>query len=160
MEYQVRCLDCQPRVPDPAPRDIRAVNGEAGFKLECSVSGRGSDRRVTFSAEHQSESAANRYLLQVRSAKLGGEDTDGPCEVRSLEGDNTYVASCGSDTPTRERQCQIELRQDDDDKGVLKGKLYCDKMPSDASLNNVRSLVAPNTSADPAEFELYGCAGL
>lgn len=157
MTYQVRCLDCQPREPDPNPRDVRAVDGEAGYSLDCSVNKSGSTRRVTFSAEHQSDEADNTYVLSVKGARLGGEESDGPCEVRVIEGNNTYVAGCSSEAPTTERPCQVSFSEK---AGVIKGELYCDKMPSDASLSQVRYLVAPYTSSDPVELELYGCRGL
>jgi hypothetical protein len=156
MTYQVRCLDCQPREPDPNPRDIRAVDGEAGYNLDCSVNKSGSTRRVTFSAEHQSTDVARKYLLTVRGARIGGEESEGPCEVRVVEGDTTYVAACSTDEPTTERPCQVNVSERN---GVLKGDLYCNKMPSNASLSQVRYVVAPYTE-DPVDLELYGCAGL
>jgi hypothetical protein len=157
MAYQVRCLDCQPRVPDESAHDVRAVNGEAGYNMSCVANKEGGTRRVTFSAEHKNDSAARNYTLLVRGARLAAEESDGPCEVRLIEGDNTYVAACSTDEPSTDRPCQVttELKGD-----VIKGKIYCDKVPSEASLTSVRYLVAPYTQTDPAEFELYGCAGI
>jgi hypothetical protein len=43
---------------------------------------------------------------------------------------------------------------------VVSGELYCNKMPSDASLNQVRHLVAPFSETDPVKLDLYGCRGL
>lgn len=157
MTYQVRCLDCQPREPDPTPRDVRAVDGEAGFSLDCSVTKSGSTRRVSFSAEHQSSDAESKYVISVRGARLGGEESDGPCDVRVIEGNNTYVAGCSTDSPTTERPCQLALKEKG---GVVSGELYCNKMPSDASLSQVRHVVAPYTETDPVKLELYGCRGL
>ena len=157
MTYQVRCLDCQPREPDPNPRDVRAVDGEAGYSLGCSVSKSGSTRRVSFSVEHPSEDAENKYVLSVKSGRLGSEESDGPCEVRVIEGNNTYVAGCSSEPPSTERPCQLSLKEK---RGVISGELYCKEMPSSASLTQVRHLVAPYTSTDPVEFDLYGCSGL
>jgi hypothetical protein len=157
MTYQVRCLDCQPREPDPTPRDVRAVDGEAGFSLDCAVSTSGGTKRVSFGAEHQGESAENKYVLSVRNARIGGEESEGPCEVRVIEGNNTYVAGCSTEAPTTERPCQITLKEK---AGVVSGKLYCNKMPSDVSLNQVRHLVAPFTEDEPVELDLYGCGGL
>jgi hypothetical protein len=136
---------------------VRAVDGEAGFNLDCAVSTSGSTRRVSFSAEHQGESSANKYVLSVRAARLGGEESDGPCEVRVIEGNNTYIADCSTESPTTERPCQVSLKEKG---GVLSGELYCNKMPSDASLSQVRHLVAPYTTTDPVELDLYGCRGL
>ena len=157
MTYQVRCLDCQPREPDPTPRDIRAVDGEAGYSLNCSVSKSGGTPRVTFSAEHQGDSAENKYVLSVRNARLGGDESEGPCDVRVIEGNNTYVSDCSTEAPTTERPCQVKLKEKG---GVVSGELYCSKMPSDASLNQVRHLVAPFTETDPVKLDLYGCRGL
>lgn len=157
MAYQVRCLDCQPRVPDDNAHDVRAVDGEAGYNMACVARREDGTRRLTFSAEHKNNDSARNYTLQVRSARLAGEESDGPCEVRIIEGDNTYVAACSSDEPSSDRPCQVttELKGD-----VVKGKIYCDKVPSEVSLTSVRYLVAPYTQSDPAEFELYGCAGI
>ena len=157
MTYQVRCLDCQPREPDPIPRDIRAVDGEAGYGLDCTVTRSGGSQRVSFSAEHQSRDADDGYLLSVKGARLGGEESDGPCSVRVIEGNNTYVAACSTDEPTTERPCQITLKEKG---GVVSGELYCKQMPNDVSLSQVRHLVAPYTETDPVELELYGCRGL
>jgi hypothetical protein len=136
---------------------VRAVDGEAGYSLDCSVTKSGSEKRVTFSAEHQSSEAASTYLLSVKGAPLGGEASDELCEVRVIEGNNTYVAACSTDAPTTERPCQVTLKEK---RGVINGELYCNKMPSNASLSQVRHLVAPYTSTDPVEFDLYGCRGL
>jgi hypothetical protein len=157
MTYQVRCLDCQPRDSDPNPRDVRAVDGEAGYNLECAVTKTGSTRRVTFSAENQSSDSARSYLLTVRAGRLGGDESDGPCEVRVKEGDSTYEAACSSDAPSTERPCQVSFKEKN---GVIKGQLYCNKILSDVGPSRFRYLVAPYTSEDPAEFELYGCSGL
>ena len=157
MAYQVRCLDCQPRVPDDNAHDVRAVDGESGYNMSCVASRDGGTRRVTFSAEHKNDDSARTYTVSVRNARLAAAESDGICEVRIIEGDNTFVAACGTDEPSSDRPCQVttELKG-----GVIKGKIFCDKVPSEASLSSVRYLVAPYTQTDPAEFELYGCAGL
>jgi hypothetical protein len=157
MTYQVRCLDCQPRDTDPNPRDIRAVDGEAGYNLQCAVTKSGGTRRVTFSAEHQSSDSTKKYLLTVSGGRLDGEESDGPCVVRVIEGDTTYKGDCSTDDPTTERPCQVSFKEKN---GVIKGSLYCDKIPVDGNLTQIRYLVAPYSSEDPAEFELYGCSGL
>ena len=157
MAYQVRCLDCQPRVPDANAHDVRAVDGEAGYNMSCVANRDGGSRHVTFSAEHKNDDSARTYTVSVRNARLAAEESDGICEVRIIEGDNTFVAPCSTDEPSSEHPCQVttELKGD-----VVKGKIFCDKVPSEVSQTSVRSLVAPYTRTDPAEFELYGCAGL
>jgi hypothetical protein len=157
MTYQVRCLDCQPRDTDPNPRDVRAVDGEAGYNLQCDVNKSGGTQRVTFSAEHQSSDSAKKYLLTVKGARIGGDESDGPCEVRIVEGDTTYTGACSTDEPSDDHPCQISVKEKN---GVIKGSLYCDRIPTMGSLSQIRYLVAPYSNEDPAKFELYGCSGL
>lgn len=112
---------------------------------------------MSFSIEHQSKDADDKYLLSVRNARLGGEESEGPCDVRVIEGNNTYVGGCSSEEPSSERPCQISLREK---AGVITGELYCRQIPNNVSLAQIRYLVAPRTEDEPAELELYGCRGL
>lgn len=157
MTYQVRCLDCNPRDTDPNPRDIRAVDGEAGYNLQCAVNKTGGTRRVTFGAERQSSDSTKTYLIEVKGARIGGEESDGPCQVRVVEGDTTYVGPCSTDEPSSERPCQVSLKEKG---GVIKGSLKCNRIPMEGSPTFIRYVVAPYSSEDPAELELYGCEGL
>ena len=156
MAYQVRCIDCQPRALDDAERDVKAVDADAGFKLTCAASTQSGAKRVSFSIVHESATEEQRYTLAVSHAKLDGEETDGPCSVRVVEGANTYEGPCGSDDPSEERPCKVSFEVKG---GVLNGSLYCAKLPSDASSSIQRYVVAP-LSRDPAKFEIHGCQGI
>jgi len=153
--YQVRCIDCQPRAQDDAVRSIKAVEGEAGHRLACRIDNESGTKRATFSVVHDSADEAKNYALELNDANLS-EESDGPCEVRVVDGANTYKGACGSDEPTEDRPCQVSVRLEG---RVLKGNIYCAKIPSDATANITRYVVAPLTR-DPAQFEIYGCSGL
>lgn len=156
MAYQVRCIDCQPRALDDAARDVKAVDAEAGYKLTCAADKMSGTKRVSFSVEHASTNSDNSYSLSVSHANIEGEESDGPCSVRVVEGANTYEGACGSDDPTEDRPCKISF---DIKSGVLNGSLYCAKIASDASASIVRYVAAP-LSKDPSKFEIHGCSGL
>ena len=131
----------------------------AGFKLTCAASTQSGAKRVSFSIMHESATEEQRYTLAVSHAKLDGEETDGPCSVRVVEGANTYEGPCGSDDPSEDRPCKVSVKVE---KGVLKGSLYCAKIPSDASSSIVRYVTAPisRDSREPAQFEIHGCQGI
>jgi hypothetical protein len=157
LSYQVRCLDCQPRTADDSPHPIKNVDGEIGLSLDCEVRRLADARRVTFSANHQSSDNTQNYAIRVTNGSLDGDESDGPCDVQIIEGANTYEGACGSDEPTTDRPCQATFEVKD---GVVRGGVFCNKLPNMSNLTSTRYLVAPGTSTDPATFEVYGCSGL
>ena len=110
---------------------------------------------MAFSIVHESSDSARSYSLELDDASLG-EETDGPCSVRVVEGANTYEGACGSGDPSEDRPCQVSLRIEKD---VLRGSIYCANIASDASSAITRHVVAP-ISTEPATFEIYGCSGI
>jgi hypothetical protein len=159
LAYQVRCLDCEPRGPDDAAHDIHAVSGEDGYTIECSVQKVDDVRRVTFTVEHlDSAKSATDHLFKVSSGNLDADESDLACEVKLVEGANTYVGSCSSDPPAESGgPCQAKFRVED---GVIKGGVYCTAIPNTANLSTTRYVVAPSTRTDLASFEIHGCPGL
>lgn len=156
MAYQVRCLDCQPRALDDKARDIKAVDGEDGHQLACRVDDSTGTKRVTFSVVHESTDETKNYTVQISNGNVAGDESDGPCQVKVIEGANTYQGACGTDDPSMDRPCQVSFNVD---KGVLKGTLYCANIQNEATANVTRYFVAPLLRS-AASFEIYGCSGI
>jgi hypothetical protein len=157
--YQVRCLDCQPAGPDDTAHDIKVVNGEDGYTLECSVQKVDNVRRVTFSVEHlEGDKSSGDHLFRVSSGNLDADESDLACEIKIVEGANTYEGRCSSDPPADSGgPCQAKFSVEN---GVIKGGVYCTAIPNTANLSTTRYLVAPATRTDLASFEIHGCSGL
>jgi hypothetical protein len=150
LSYQIRCLEgCEPRVPDLPGHEIKAVDGEGGISLDCRVRDIGGTPRVSFSASFHDPS----FSFGIDNGNLEGEESDGPCSVRLVEDNNTYVGACGSDSPTQERPCEITLYVEHN---VVKGSVFCNQIPNDANMTSTRWLTLPSTR-EPATFELHGC---
>jgi len=155
LAYQVRCLDgCEPRVPDEPGHEIKAVEGEGGLSLDCRVRNIGGTPRVTFTSTYNAASnSSESFSLGISNGNLAGEESDGPCEVRLVEDNNTYVGACGSDFPTSERPCEITLFVEEN---VVKGTVFCNQIPNESNRTTTRWLTRPSTR-EPATFELHGC---
>jgi len=157
VNYQVRCIDCEPRAADDSPRDVRAIDGESGFDVACSITERGGDRLLTFSAIYMdAERPSRSYGLSLVQANLDGGDPGGSCLVVVSEGNNTYEGGCTAEDPDDEDPCQVELEAED---GIVTGTILCAEVPNKNSSMITRHLVDPNTE-DPAEFEVHGCRNL
>jgi hypothetical protein len=157
VDYQVRCIDCEPRAADDAARDIRAIDGELGFSVECSVTERGGDRLLTFRAIYtDAERASRSYGISLVQANVEGGDPGGSCLVVVTEGSNTYEGDCSADEPDEESPCQVELEAED---GIVVGSILCEGVPNKNSSMSTRHVVDPN-SEDPAKFEVHGCRNL
>lgn len=157
VNYQVRCVDCEPRSADDAARDVRAIDGELGFNVECSVTERSGDRLLTFRAAYMdAERPSRNYGISLVQANLEGGDPGGSCIVVVSEGNNTYEGGCTADEPDDGNPCQVELEAED---GIVTGTILCESVPNKNSAMITRHLVDPN-SEDPAEFEVHGCRGL
>jgi hypothetical protein len=159
LQYQVRCLDCEPRGPDDAAHKIKVVEGEDDYNLNCTVVRSGGVRRVTFTASRldKKDSSSSR-VFEVRSASLDGDDNDASqCQVHVVEGDNTYDSTCSSDDPSGDTPCQATLSEKG---GIISGSLFCDKIPNLVSATTSRYVVKPASTSDGAPFKIYGCKGL
>jgi hypothetical protein len=159
MTYQLRCIDCQPRVPVEPVHDIMHLDGEAGYHMECFVSSSGGKRQLTVIAS-QSDSAHpdQDHSFRITQARFESKDPGSECEVRASEGGNTYVGKCTGGAPTATAPCQLTFKVNS---GIVNGTVYCDNIPNPTSSpETTRYLVAPFEANKPAKFEVHGCAGL
>jgi hypothetical protein len=158
LSYQVRCLDCEPRAADYPERMIKNVDGEDGYALKCEVTQTAGARRVTFSSTHLDPKASSTdHVFKISLGNIDRDDAEHPCEVKVIEGANSYVGAGTSDPPSDAAPCQARFSVKD---GVITGGVYCDNIPGEVDATTTRYVVAPATRSDPAAFKLYGCAGL
>jgi hypothetical protein len=156
--YQIRCLNCEPAGPDDAAHEIKVVDGEDGYKVDCAVRRVDNDRRVTFSVEHIDPlHSSTNHVFKISSGNLDADDSEVSAEVTIVEGANTYIGGSSGEPPSDSGPCQATFSVKD---GVIKGGVYCSKIPNNANLSTTRYLVSPNTRTDPAQFEIHGCSGL
>lgn len=157
LDYQVRCIDCEPRAADDAVRRVMALDGEDGFSVDCNVARREGDRLVTFTAAYTDEERSrNSYSFGVIQANLDASGPGGSCRVVAVEGDNSYEGKCTGGDPSEEEPCRVELEAEDD---IVMGSVLCENIPNRNSAMITRHLVAPN-SESAARFEVHGCRGL
>lgn len=152
VDYQVRCLGCEPRAPDEPAHDISAVMGRQGFRVSCTRDEYGDTRVLSFSAD-TSEPQINGnkgFSLAIRQAEAG-PDPGPSCRVNAREGVNKYEGRCSADDPTDEIPCQVLMDFDD---GLLEGTLLCRNIADEGGAR--RSIVA-SESDQPAEFTVHGC---
>lgn len=146
VNYQVRCIDCEPRTGDSPERDLAVVDGEGGASLRCeSVAG-----LVTLVIR------TSDYAFEIHNARLGN-DPGGQCKVRVKEGSNTYEGDCKPEGEEGAQPCEVELTADGS--GFV-GRVFCDKIPHESNTQRFQYVVAPGTRDEPAEVVASGCAGL
>jgi hypothetical protein len=152
IDYQVRCLDCQPRAADDPPHDITALMGKQGFRVSCTGDDYGDTKAISFSAEtNELQANGNQgFGLAIRQA-LPGDDPGPSCRVNAREDVNEYEGRCSADDPTDEIPCQVAMDFED---GLLKGTVLCRNIPDEVGAR--RSIVASG-SVEPAEFTVHGC---
>ena len=157
VDYQVRCVECEPIAPDDAVRRVQALDGEEGFTVDCSVARRSGDRLLSFSASFVDPGASrNNFSIGLSQVNLDRADPGGSCSVSVSEGDNSYEGKCTAGDPTSEEPCQVELEAED---GIVMGSVLCEHMPNRNAAMITRHLVAPS-SESAARFEVHGCRGL
>ena len=157
VDYQVRCIDCQPLAPDDAIRRVTVLDGESGFRVQCSVFRRGGDRRLSFSARYTDEESANaNYSFGLDQANLDSANPGSGCLVVVSEGNNTYEGKCTGGDPDADAPCRVELEEED---GIVMGSVLCEAIPNKNTGMFTRHVVAPN-SQSAARFEVHGCRGL
>jgi hypothetical protein len=146
VNYQVRCLDCEPRVADDPERDLAVVDGEQDSSLRCeSVGG-----LVSLEIE------TSEYAFKILNARLGNDPGD-QCEVRVKEGINEYRGFCKAEGSDDEQPCEVELTADGS--GFV-GRVFCNQIRHHLSNTLLRYVVAPGTTDEPAEVVASGCSGL
>jgi hypothetical protein len=156
VDYQVRCIECDPRAPDDAARRVRALDAEAGFTVECRVEESRGDRLLTFSVRYEDKADdSNSYGLSLVQANLDAADPGGSCRVTVFEGSNTYEGHCSAELAAGVT-CQVELGAE---AGIVTGSILCREVENKNAPGYKRHVVAPS-STDPAEFKVHGCVGL
>lgn len=144
--YQVRCLDCEPRVADDPARELAVVDGEQGTSLRCeSVNG-----RVSL------EVVAPGYAFKVIDARLGNDPGD-QCEVRITEGVNEFRGSCKPDGASGSAPCEVELTRSG---SGFDGTVLCKQIRHHRTASLFRYVVSPGTTDEPAAISAQGCVGL
>jgi hypothetical protein len=152
VDYQVRCLGCEPRAPDEPPHNIKAVTGMDGFRVSCTRDDYGDMRVLSFAADTNQlqVNGSQGFGLAVRQA-APGPDPGPSCRVNAREGVNKFEGRCSADEPTDEIPCQVVMDLDD---GLLEATLLCRNISDEAGAR--RSIVASG-SDEPAEFTVHGC---
>jgi len=157
VNYQVRCIDCEPRAVDDTPHHITALDGEKGFDVACTTQSVSGGRLVTFNASLiDSKHPTSTYAFKILQANVDKQDPGSSCRVQIVEGNNTYERHCTSRDPTADVPCHVKIS---DVKGSAKGSVLCGELPNRNDMTVTRHLVKPGTS-DPAPFEIQGCPGL
>jgi hypothetical protein len=157
LAYQVRCNDCQPRVTDESAHSIKAVNGENGLDLRCRAESSSGVKRVNIRAAHFSELSTENYAFTIENGSLEGDESDGPCRVEVIEGNDTFLGACSTDEPSEDFPCKVTFNID---KGVVKGTAYCYRITKVGVPSEFRYVVLPGERAEAATFQAYGCEGL
>jgi hypothetical protein len=162
IDYQIRCLECEPRSPDDAKRQIETLDDDMGYAVDCNVTGSGKNQVVSFSLSFDSDGVAKDHSIEAKEVPLGGGEPGSKCIVRVKEIANTYAGKCASDEPEPGAECRIETKLEGD---VITGTVLCANMPNASIESSTRHLVlsefgSMHEDLTPAEFELHGCAGL
>jgi hypothetical protein len=156
-EYQVRCLDCQPRVPDEPEREIALLDGEFDFTVSCDVTQVGGERSMTLTAAYRASSTEDRYGFRITRGEIDSDEQPGECEVQLLEGANSYEGACSGEDPSDAVPCKVTFDPEDE---IVKGTMYCKKIKLEGAPSNFRYLVDPGSTDTPAKFEVHNCTGL
>lgn len=163
VDYQVRCLLCEPRAPDDDKRQIEALDGDMGYAADCNIVASGKNRVLNFSLNYDTDGDAKDHSLQVSEAPIGDAGPGSKCLVRVKERANTYVGGCTDGEPEPDAECQVKAEIEDD---VVKGTIFCDEIPNDNIASSKRHLVlsdrlgSDHDDLTPATFELHGCSGI
>lgn len=170
LDYQVRCISCEPRSPDDPKRKFALLDGDQGeepesiYEVECHANTIGKDRVLTLSAKYTSPTKNSRdHSFKVEQAEFSGKDPGPDCKVEIREGSNRYKGRCGSDAPDDDTPCRLVIGVED---GIVSGSLRCVGLPNEANKTSTRHVVRSDRP-DPAEpddkpatFEFHGCTGL
>ncbi|HKU44625.1 MAG TPA: hypothetical protein VJR89_40980 [Polyangiales bacterium] len=152
-EYQLRCLDCQPRTGDEPTREIAQLDGEFDMTIECAVSKISGKRSLKLDVKHKD------YGIRLNRVNIDDKAQSSECEVQVVEGANTYRGTCTGDDPGEDTPCKVSFKRDGDT-SIVKGSVYCDQITLLGAPSNYRYLVDPGTEEDAAKFEIHNCDGL
>jgi hypothetical protein len=167
--YATRCemtLGC----PGPVDHDVCGFNlsdpcevGAAQAQLSCNVVESDASRVINFTAQQ-----GGGFSIRVSGAVVAraGGSAMGTCEVRVVEGANTYEGICGSSLPSEAQPCQISGVTFTDDAGnpTVEGDIWCQHLPNRATPNLeievTRVGPSPEDRMTPAHFRFANCDGL
>lgn len=156
-EYQLRCNDCTPRTPDEPAREVMLLDGEQGWKFDCSVSELSGRPAMTLTAAYMGQERNEMtHGIRITRAHIEGDVSDA-CEVRVVEDANIYEGACTAGEPNDTTPCQVKFRKKDN---VIQGSVYCYRIPNTANLSSFRYLVEPGTDGDAASLAVHNCPGL
>jgi hypothetical protein len=156
-DYQVRCLDCQPRTADEPEREVALLNGEFDTTVTCAISRVGGERSMTLTMGYKTSSTEQRYGFRITRGDIDSEEQTDECEVQILEGANTYKGTCSGDDPTENVPCKVTFKPDGE---IVNGTMYCEKMTLVGAPTNFRYLVDPGTTDKSAKFAVHNCSNL
>jgi hypothetical protein len=153
-DYQVRCLDCEPRAADEPAHDVRAVEGQRDFQVFCTRDRVAGVSVVSFGADSDRVQVNGNqgFGFEVRTM-VPGADPGSSCQVLLHEGVNRYEGRCSAAEPDPEIPCQVTSSAEG---GTLRGSLLCANLPN-ASSAQLRRAVVRSLTREPAEFEVHGC---
>jgi len=153
-DYQLRCLDCQPRTADEPEREVALLDGEFDWRVTCALSRISGNDSMNLVALHESERTSERYGIRVTRATVGEDEQSDECRVRITEGANTYEGACTSDEPSEDTPCQVEFEREGE---IISGSVYCRRIPNMANLTSYRYLVDPGSNDKAAKLEVHNC---
>ena len=158
VEYQVRCLDCEPRSADEKRRDLNLIDGDDGYEVDCNAAQAGGKDVISFHVALDDQDAPSKsHRFEVQKAEYGKGGPGSQCEVVIREGANRYIGECSSKAPTDDVPCQLDLEVD----GTrVFGSLRCAHIQLEGAPTITRYVVEPGTDDKPAQFEIHGCTGL
>jgi len=166
VNYQLYCSrsnGCNGLVSHPSRVVERAVDGQEGFRVNCSKGDKLADLSLAF--------GATDYGLSVESVPPG---TSSECTVRVREGNNEYLRSCvvargteadcsaeaaataGFTRDIAEMPCQVTVKTDG---STVVGTICCRNIPEQRKevQGNEYSLILSQDSSKPATFEFKHC---
>jgi hypothetical protein len=154
IDYQVRCLECEPRAADDPVHDVHAAPGADGFQVSCSRDRLDGVSVFSFGADSDAvqSNGVRGYGFEVLEMAIG-PDPGSSCSVLLHEGANRYQGRCAAGDPDQDTPCQVTSSIEH---GVVRGSLLCVNVPN-AATGELRRSVVKSLTRDPAEFQVHGC---
>jgi hypothetical protein len=155
--YQLRCVDCEPRTGDDPEREVALLDGELDFTISCDVKRISGKNSLTLSFKHDGARPSDTYGIRVTRANIDAQDQSNECKVRITEGANIYEGACTGDDPSTEQPCKVSFDQKAE---IVQGSVYCNKIPNQGNLASFRYLVDPGSQDKPMKLAVHNCTGL
>lgn len=170
-QYATRC-DVTLHCANTEMRDICGISGgdpcnagEPQVNASCSIAESGDTRTLTFTAS-QSADASIRVSGAVFNMS-GGSASGGSCQVRVVDGPNTYSGACGSAEPSEAQPCQISAvmfsADPTDGVPVVEGSIFCQFLQNQSNPDLQIEVTAwgsgPTAASTPGYFRIRNCEG-